>query len=180
MRNFLLIAQNIDVVPVLNALAGHPDLWDEHTLRTTYPGTPHSQVSDILVWFNDLDQPPEALIDDKAVAPYRAWSAIPQLRPLVFDLMRRVEGVSLGRVMITRLPPNKEITPHVDGGAPATWFTRYQLMLHCLPGVIFQAGNERVAMKTGECWMFDNTQEHSVQNGSGEDRIVLIADIRTC
>ena len=79
MRNFLRIAERVDTLPVLNALACHPDLWDENTLRTKHPQTAHSQVSDIWVWFNDIR--PEALaaaIDDKDVVPYRAWSVIPQ------------------------------------------------------------------------------------------------------
>ena len=36
------------------------------------------------------------------------------MRPIVFDLMRRIEAVSLGRVIITRLQPGGRIAPHAD------------------------------------------------------------------
>lgn len=175
MKFFTLIAQNIDVVPVLNALAGHPELWDANTLRTKHPGTAHSNVSDIWAWFND---PSGDVVNDREVIEYPAWREIPQLRPLIYDLMRRVEAVRLGRVIITKLLPGKSITPHVDGGAPATFFTRYQIALQSLPGALFDIGDESINFKTGDCWRINNRETHSVFNGSADDRIVIIIDLR--
>jgi hypothetical protein len=175
MKHFIPIAQNIDVVPVMNGIASNPDLWNKHTLRTRHPGTAHSEVSDIFVWFNDLAGD---VANDRDVIEYPAWRAIPQLRPMVLDLMRRVEAVRLGRVIITNLPPGKSISPHVDGGAPATYFTRYQIALQSLPGAIFQIGDEKVQFRTGECWRINNREEHGVFNNSADDRIVLIVDLR--
>ncbi len=180
MRNFVRMAERVDVLPVVAAIAQHPDLWDEHTLRTRHPQTAHAQASDIWVWFNDVNPAAiEAVADDKDVIPYRAWSVIPQVRPIVFDLMRRVEAVRLGRVIITRLAPGKQITPHVDGGAPATYYSRFHVALQSLPGALFNAGGEAVNMKTGEVWWFDNQALHSVVNNSADDRIVMIVDLRT-
>lgn len=176
MKHFVKIAANIDVVPVLNALAAHPELWNQNALRTTHPGTAHSEVSDIWVMFNDPTG--DDVMNDREVIPYPAWSVLPQLRLIVFDLMRRVEGVGLGRVIVTRLPPGKTITPHVDGGAPATYFTRYQIALQSLPGANFRIGSEVVNFKTGDAWLIDNETEHEVVNSSADDRIVLIVDIR--
>jgi hypothetical protein len=136
-------------------------------------------VSDIWVFFNDID--PEAVakaVDDKDVIPYPGWYVLPQVRPIIFDLMRRVEAVRLGRVIISRLAPGKQITPHVDGGAPATHYTRYQIALQSLPGCLFNAGGESVNMRTGDVWWFDNQQEHSVVNHSAADRIAMIVDLR--
>ncbi len=178
MRHFLNIAHDVDCLPALHAIALNPDLWNENTLRTAHPGTAHSQVSDIWCWFNPIPDDVTAVIDDREVIPYRAWTVIPQLRPLVFDLMRRVEGTRLGRVIVTRLPPGKTITPHVDGGAPAEFFTRYQIMLHARPGVLFHCGDETLMAKTGDAFLFNNQQLHSVVNNSDDDRIVLICDIR--
>lgn len=174
MRHFLKVG-DINVLPIMNALAVNPDLWDENRLRTTHPGTAHAQVSDIWVWFNDLTSD---VANDREVEPYRAWFELPQIRPVVFGLMNLVDGVRLGRVMITRLAPGARITPHVDSGAPATYFTRYQLALQSLPGVVFRIEDETVNFKTGECWLIDNTREHEVINNSADDRIALIMDIR--
>ncbi len=173
------MASGIDVGPLLHAITLHPELWNENTLRTQHPGTAHADVDDIWVWFNDTDDQ-SAVPDDKEVIPYPAWEKLPQIRPLVYDLARRVEGVRLGRVIITRLPPGKRITAHVDGGAPADYYTRYQIVLQCLPGCIFNAGDESASFRAGEVWYIDNKQTHSVVNGSADDRIVVIVDIRTC
>ena len=152
MRNFQLLASNIDVGQILNEILRQPDLWDENNLRTTHPGTAHSQVSDIWVWFNKLPKDESEVINDKEVIPYRAWKQIPALRNVIFALMRQVDAVRLGRVIITRLPPGKEITPHVDGGAPAEYYSRFHLAIQCLPGNIFQTGEEKVLFQTGQIW----------------------------
>jgi hypothetical protein len=178
MRNFLTIAQGVDTQPVLQALHRNGDLWNQHTIRTDHPETAHGAVSDILVWFNDL-RDPQAVINDREVVPYPAWERLPQLRPLIFGLMRQVDAVRLGRVIITRLPPGKSIVPHVDGGAPATYYDRYQVMLQCLPGVQFHCGYETLNAKTGDVFMFQNELEHSVVNNSADDRIVCIVDLKS-
>ena len=178
MRHFHKIAEALDVLPTVHAIRTQPELWDQHTIRTTHPGTAHAEVSDILVWFNDPTDP-EAVINDREVVPFPAWSRLPQLRPVVLDLMRRVEGVRLGRVIITRLAPGRKIAEHIDSGAPATYFQRYQIALQSLPGCVFRAGDEAVQMQTGDVWWFDNQQPHSVVNNSAADRLALIVDIRT-
>lgn len=171
------IAEGVDVLPVLNALAVNDDLWNENGLRTMHPASPHQSCDDIWCWFNDADDP-ATVPDDTRVVPYRGWFALPQLRPIVLDLMRRVEGTHLGRVIITRLPPGGTIPPHIDGGAPATFYTRYQLAVQCRPGAIFASGNEAIQMAPGEVWLVNNRVEHGVINNSDDDRIVVIIDIR--
>lgn len=177
MRNFTRIG-DIDPTPVVLALSQHPELWNQHDIRTKHPGTAHSQVDDILVFFNDLTNP-EAVVDDRQTIEFPAWRTLPQLRPIIFDLMRRLEAVQLGRVIISRLAPGKTITPHVDGGAPATWYTRVQVALQSLPGCVFAVGDESLHMPTGSVWAFDNTQTHSVVNNSEADRLAIIIDVRT-
>lgn len=175
MRHFQKIAEGLNVTQIMDALMRNPDLWNENTLRTQHPGTAHADVSDIWVWFND---PAGDVANDREVIPFPAWHRLPQLRPVVLDLMRGVEGVRLGRVLITRLPPGRRITPHVDGGAPAEYFTRYQVALQSLSGALFRIANETVNFRTGEVWQIDNRSEHEVVNNSADDRIALIVDIR--
>ena len=92
--------------------------------------------------------------------------------------MQRVDGERLGRVIITKLPPGKTITPHVASGAHAEYYTRHQIMLSNSPGSMFHCGDESVFMQTGEVWWFNNAVTHSVVNNSSDDRIALIVDIR--
>lgn len=182
MRNFQLLANNVMVLPLMQEIQRQPELWDYNTLRTKYPGTPHSDVSDIWVWFNKVlleNTDKSYIVNDLEVIPYEAWYKLPSLRPILFALMRQVEAIRLGRVIITRLPPGKVIAPHKDMGAPAEYYQRYQLALHCLPGNVFNIEEENVSFKTGEIWHIDNRKEHSVVNNSSDDRIVCIVDLRS-
>lgn len=176
MKHFLCLAGGIDVIPALRELALQPDLWDQNTLRTKHHNTAHGQVNDIWLWFNDASGD---VIDAIQTHPFPAWKRLPSLRQMVLDLIRRVDGVQLGRVIVTRLPPGGIITPHIDGGAPATFYTRYQIALQSLPGAIFKCENEEVNFRSGEVWWVNNRVEHSVVNNSADDRIVCIVDIRS-
>lgn len=180
MRNFQCLAANVDVIPLLNAIMRDPALWNQHTLRTQHPGTAHAEVDDIWLRFNEIDEDEVAkVVDDTECVNYPAWWALPQARALIFDLMRRVEGERLGRVLITRLAPGRKITPHIDEGAPACYYERFHVVLASAPGCLFRAGDETVSMQTGQVWWFDNTKEHEVVNNSVDDRIHMIVDIRT-
>ena len=179
-RHFQQIAQGLDVIPALHALTLKPDLWNENDLRTRHPNTAHAQADDIWLMFNTVPDDPLTIVDDIAVQPYRAWHDLHHVRLMALDLMRRVEGVQLGRVMITRLKPGAAITPHVDQGAPAEYFRRYQIALQSLPGAIFRIEDEAVNFRSGEVWWINNRAEHEVINNSADDRIVCIVDIRTC
>lgn len=179
MKNFTLIAEGADVIPLRSAIAMRPHLWNQNTLRTKHPGTAHNEVDDIWLRFNKIAEGEEfKVVDDMEAINYQAWWELPQARPLLFDLMRRVEGERLGRCLITRLTPGKRITPHVDMGAPATYYDRFHIVLQGAPGSLFRAGDETVNMRTGDVWWFDNCVEHEVLNNSQVDRIHIVADIR--
>jgi len=185
MKNFLKIAEGVDVMPLLAALARQPDLWNQNLLRTTHPNSPHTQVDDIWLRFNDLkayEATGDAahVMDQHESVNYPAFHALPQARALIFALMARVEGERLGRCIITKLKPGAVIEPHVDSGDHAAYFERYHIVLQSLPGSVFNAGDESVQMRAGEVWWFDNASEHSVINNSADDRIHLIVDIKAC
>lgn len=155
-------------------------MWNENTLRTSHPQTAHADADDIWLLFNRIPVNAAEVVDDTVVFPYRAWNELAHLRSLVLDLMRRVDGVRLGRVLLTRLAPGKRILPHADGGAPAQYFKRYQIALQSLPGCTFRSGDETVQFTSGSVWWFDNRIEHEVINNSADDRIVCIVDIHRC
>ncbi len=185
MRNFLKIAEGIDIIPLLHAVQNHPELWDkENTFRNDFENSPHKETQSIWLRYNDLteyyaDGCLDCAIEDLEAINYSAWELLPEARQIIFNLMRRVEGQRLGRVIITKLPAGKTITPHADTrGAYAEYYTRYHLPLQNLPGSIFKADDEQVYMRHGECWWFRHEATHEVINNSADDRIVLIVDIR--
>jgi hypothetical protein len=177
MKHFLKIADGIDTIPVLHSLKMNEGLWDENNLRTTHENSAHKEASDIWLMFNDVGQA-EYVANDIQVRPYRAWDSLPIARSIVLGLMARLCGIQLGRVIITRLKPGAKITPHIDQGAPATFYSRYQVALQSLPGANFRIEDEVVNFRSGEIWWINNRAEHEVINNSADDRIVMIVDIR--
>lgn len=173
---------NAPVAPLLHAISRQPELWNQERVRTAFDGSPHAQVDDILIRFQDIKlhrDNPAQILDEHESIWQPAAAMLPQVRPLVFDLMYRVEGERIGRVLITRLAPGAMITPHVDGGAHAAYYDRYHITLQNMEGSTFKCGDEEVHMQTGSIWWFDNGVEHSVVNESLDDRLTLIVDIRT-
>lgn len=184
MRNFLCIANNVDVVPLLMAVQ-RQDLWNQHRFRTTFKGTPHKDVDDIWLRYTDdkkanPDDPHEAIIDTTPIW-HEAYKKLPQVKPIIFDLMRRLEAYELGRVLITRLKPGGRILPHSDNYGDYVLdpdVARYHIVLQGLPGSLYRTGDETVCMKTGEVWWFNALIEHEVMNNSSDDRIHLLVDVR--
>lgn len=177
MQYFLKIAENVDVLPLLLALKAKPFLWNQIKTRK-YENSPHKAADDVVLWFANLDQDFNNLVEDIQTHPCDAWHELPQARPIVFDLMRRVEGTQLGRVAIVRLPSGEKIEEHKDHGLPAHFYKRFHISLQCNEGCYFIIEDEKVNFKSGDVWMIDQLSTHSVVNDSNDDRIVMIVDIR--
>lgn len=186
MRNFLLLAQNIDVTPLLLAIRRRPELWKEDTYLRDYPQGPFKQIESIMLRFpvkgvyeteaelqNHL-----STYDQHESIDYPAYSVLHEARPIVMALMARVQGERLGRVMINKIAPGGSIFPHADTPAHAEYYERFHIVIQSKPGVVFKAGDEQVYMAVGEAWWFDNSQVHEVINNSAEDRVHMIVDIR--
>lgn len=185
MRNFLKLASSINILPLLHSVQRQPELWNENKLRTTHQQSPHTQVDDIWLRFNDTKlyagkevSEYAPLMDEHESICYPAWFKLPEAQIIIFDLMRLVNGTRLGRVLITRLSPGKSIAAHVDGGTHAEYYERYHCILQNFPGSNFRAGNETICMRSGDLYWFDNSKEHEVLNQSQDDRLTLIIDIR--
>lgn len=184
MKHFLKIAEGVDVIPLRLALHRNAQLWNQHTYRKETPGSPHSQMSDIWVRYNDASKY-EAMSDFTGFNEshesiwYPSYIALPQLRPIIFGLMARVEGERLGGVFITKIPPGGRIEPHVDTGWHVEYYnTKLYVVLQTNPNCYSRVGDEVVRMQTGEVWCFDNTVEHDIWNDGDDDRITLIVCIR--
>lgn len=185
MRFFQQLAAGVDVLPLLHAVQRNEQLFNTHRFRTTFAGTPHGDVDDILLRFSDpsiaKDGDTAAVMADGNCVWHPAATALPQAKPILLDLMRRVEAYGLDRVVITRLRPGGRILPHADNEGDYTadpHRARYHVVLQGLPGSLYIAGNETVCMKTGDVWWFEARVEHAVQNNSADDRIHLLADMR--
>ena len=185
MEYFGLRAVDLEVAPLLNALACQPQLWNAERLRTTYPGTPHGDISDILLRFADLPRfrvtgDIEVLMGNQPQRWYPAARVLPEAFPLVAQVMGLACAEQLGRVMVTKLPPGGHIAPHRDEGGYPQAYQRWQLPLQGDEGCLFRCATEAVTMRPGELWTFCAEEEHEVWNHGAVDRIVLIVDARPC
>ena len=183
MKNFIKIMEGMDTAMLLQQLAHNKDLWDQNKFRTTYKNTPHVDIHDIYLRYANVFEKKEtgAVLRDTSPIWYSPITFLSHAKPLVLDLMRKVEGYSLERCLITKLEPKGRINPHADNAGEYVNqgdIARYHIVLNGKPGSWFRCGDERVDMLTGEVWWFNALEEHEVQNDSDDERIHLIADIR--
>jgi len=181
MRYFQQIAAGVEVLPLVLDLYRQPSLWNQHTARTGGAGS-FEGTDDIWVRFRPQDElaSREAFAEEFRCQWYPAWHALPHLRPIVFGLMARLEAVELGGVLITRVPGGQQVAPHDDRGRwhPEFFRTKAYLPLASNDRCYSTCGNERVVMKVGEVWLFDNLETHSTVNEGETDRITLIVSMR--
>lgn len=179
MRYFQLIATGVDNMPMMLALQRHPELWNADDFRTTYQGTPHGDVDDILLRYSATspERTPDTVIEDDQPVWMPAARILPW-KPIILPLMQRVEAYRLDRLLVTRLRPGGRIAAHSDGGDYAAMKerARFHICLQGLPGSLYHNGAETVCMRTGEVWTFTPHDVHSVENNSADDRVHLIAD----
>ena len=164
-------------------LKQNPELWNQLTVRTERPDSPHFGASDVWVRARDM-------IDfrgdwceyiDEGYDPvwFRAASALPAVKDLCFDLMARVRGEKLGVVLITKVPAGGCIKPHVDAGYNAEEFEKYCICLEADPRQAFSFEEGDLRTETGDVFWFRNTVKHWVTNDSPHDRISLIISIKS-
>ena len=169
MRNFLRIAQGVDVAGLRHAVEINWDnlVSDLDLARGTHGH--HSGVESRTLrgpWLHGLT--PLGLATSIPCVNYPAMARLPQARRLIFALMAQVEGEQLGRVLLTRAAPGSCVETHSDfvsEGPPrqtAIFYNRYHLVLASAPGSVFACGDESVYMGPGEVWWFDNVLPHSV------------------
>ncbi len=178
MRYFYRLAEGIQVLPIMAAVARQPGLWNGDRMRQEFDKSPHSAVDDILLRFGNVLEGGVDIGDNLEAVDRAAMLKVP-CKNEILNIMRLVGGSRLGRVIITRLEPGKKILPHADTqGDYAKYYTRYHLVLQGMPGSIFICGDETVSMQTGELWWFSAQDEHSVHNNSKDDRIHMLIDVR--
>lgn len=174
--NFERIDQGVDVAPLLAAINLQPDLWDEITIRQTYPGSAHHDTSCIFL------RGPYAFTFAEYMGNTKAYDypVMDALMPVIHNVMRPILidlGVTeLGYVLVVRLKAGGEIDPHIDEGAYADHYERFHLVLTSEPGNEFTVADQTVHMAPGDLWWFNHKRLHSVVNGSAHERIHVIFD----
>lgn len=106
------------------------------------------------------------------------WQNLADLQrsPAILSLLRRLEcPIKSARLM--RLAAGAQIKPHRDRSLAMEYGeARLHLPLRTDPAVVFLVGGQAVPMREGELWYMNADLEHSVTNGSREERVHLVVD----
>jgi hypothetical protein len=186
LKNFQLIALNMDITPLLLSVKRRPDLWREDTYLRDYPQGPFGQVETIMLRFPekrvfeleaDLERY-KGSVEQHFCIDYPAYKILTDARPLVMWLAARVGAEQIGRCFINKVGPGGRIFPHIDTPAHTAFYSRFHIVLESNDDALFRAGDEMINMRAGEVYWFDNKQEHEVNNNGTTDRIHLVCDMR--
>lgn len=180
--NFRLIANDFNVAPLRDRLCNNPDLFGLYDFRGSAYGSPHTQMRDIWVRYKDVRPHLEAgdmtgFCDEHEPMWYPVSFEMPEVFPVVTELMERVQAKRLGGVLITRVPPGGRIDPHVDHGWHAEYYDKYYVPILNNSGATFNFPDGAIAPKDGEVYWFRNDVPHWVINDSQTDRIAMIVCI---
>lgn len=167
----------IDPEPLVQAIQslGEP-AWHEFVVRQEL-FEPHRHTHTIPLLF-DLDGR-----HNNATA----WPRYQQLKPVLEPALEliREKSISNGglrkggyfvRIILTRLKPGSNISPHRDGGHSLLRSHRYHLALTTNDLVEFEIAGEVQHFAAGEIWEINNREEHAVRNLSDASRVHVILD----
>jgi hypothetical protein len=104
---------------------------------------------------------------------YQVAKVLPAVKACAQMLARKLGGI-LGFVLITRIPPGKQVYPHVDQGWHARTHEKFCVCLKAMKAQAFCFEGEELRSESGDIFMFQNQYPHWVRNESAEERISLI------
>lgn len=182
MTSIRSICSGFDVAPAIAELEAHPEVWNRHRLRTESYATPHGQASDIWVRFNAWEhfdpKDPAAFIGPHESVWYPVADECPAVKALAEAVFRFVDGATLGGVLITWIPPNGRVEPHIDRGWHAAEYEKYAVQLKGNREQAFCFEGESLSPLPGELYWFRNDVLHWVENPSPEDRWTMIVCVK--
>jgi quercetin dioxygenase-like cupin family protein len=155
--------------------------WNTIHLRTQHPQSPHREVSDIWVRYNPIENyhgDMQAFNAEHIPQWYPVARQLSEAERLAQAVSIEFQALSLGAVLVTKIPPGKQVYAHVDGGWHARHFEKFAVCVQGNEKQAFHFEGESLITQPGDLWWFDNAYPHWVTNDSDEDRITLIVCIR--
>lgn len=179
--NFELLHTGIDVAPVIEQLAAHPELWGQQTARLGV-GSPHAESTDIWLRYRDVEA--YAVRYGTNMAHFCDEHESVWLPPseLISAAVAIADGIAgnrpLGGVLLTKLPPGARIGRHIDYGWHAKAHDKFYVALQVRPGMRFCWDDGAIEAADGDVYRFRNDVPHWVENPTGTDRISMIVCVR--
>lgn len=169
----------LDVSGVARALDANPQLWDQHQMRTEDERSPHRETQDIWVRYNAIEN---YTTREEFNGPHESvWypsADLLHVKPYVMAIFQAISGTRLGGVLITRIPPGKQVYPHADLGWHARYYEKFAMCIRSDERQSFNFDDESLVSAPGELFWFDNAHRHWVVNNSDQERITLICCVR--
>ncbi len=176
-QRFVVKVADFDPTPLraeLNKL--NPHWWSIDTRRQNNI-THHQKTWSLILrqspnkteFYKPIDQKHESLATLTA-------DLLPKTHAAILQLANEL-GIGLGRVAVVKLRPKAQAYRHYDSERHLAGRKRYHLVLDSAQsGNILESGSERVEVKPGEVWFFDNKAMHRAVNNSDQYRVHVIFD----
>ncbi len=169
-----LLLSNLNVQQIVWNLHVHPELWNKHTDRTKDFSSPHYGIDDIWIRYAEGGN----VTSKEHESVWYPSADILNVKPLVMDVFKAVNGTSLGGVLITRIIPGKWVKPHRDLGWHAKNYDKFAVQLTSSPHQAFCFEKSLLESKPGDLYWFNNQELHWVENNSEYERITMIICVK--
>lgn len=175
--NLYKVRDGYEVEALYQQLQGN--VWNRLRMRTEHPQSPHRELSDIWVRYNDFanyNGDMERFNGPHESVWYPVADELSEAKRLSLELAGNAE---LGAVLITKIPAGKQCYPHIDQGWHAQYYEKHAIQIRGHKDQSFHVENESLVTLTGDEFFFNNSRPHWVINDSNEDRITMIVCIRS-
>jgi len=181
-KNFMKVAQGVDVIPLLLEIHRQPELWNKNPCRLSKVG-PHHETQDMFLRYKDETENVKtgdwSNFSDEHIPDWnKTIDFLPSSKKIIFDLMHRVGGEMLGGVFVYKVEPGKQIYPHVDKGWHASFYDKFNVCLQSNQNAAFIYDDESMVQSQGDIHLFRNDTTHRVINEGKDDHIVMTVCIR--
>ena len=170
------LLHRLDVQPLVRQLDENPGLWDQNTLRQSYPGSAHADTQCIFVR-GPLGFTPQLYFNDLGCCDFLSQRLLTEAMPLVEQTCALLGSTQLGRVLIVKLRPGGFVTPHVDEGKYAEHFARLHIVLTTNEQCTNVTDGVSEHWRAGSVWWFNHKLRHAAVNEGSTDRIHMIVDV---
>lgn len=186
MNHIKVIQSGVNVERIKSVLDQNPLLWQLHTFRQDFPGSPHEDTETIYL------RGPKLVTEYQTGIVAQDWRA-PQdalmqaAMDAILPALIAMNYTALGYAMIVKLKPGGWVTPHIDEGRYSDNYSRFHLVIADADGeavldVDPDPGSgknlaEKYTSRTGDIIWFNHKALHTAINmHPHEDRIHLIFD----
>jgi outer membrane protein assembly factor BamB/orotate phosphoribosyltransferase len=174
MKYFKLVRSGIEVAPLLDEVLSHDEAW---LIDTGRQDRIRVQRDTNTIFLRSAVRRPDLHVNENQESrPTPAAELFPRALAFMTEFAQQLD-CQLSRATIVRLKPQSQVFRHIDEGSYYFLRDRFHLVLKSALGSVLMSGGERVRMREGELWWFDNKQFHESYNESDEWRIHYIFDL---